>query len=206
MSCRYGFIMIDHIIHYWMSGGVLMLPLLILSLTVWVWVISLHGYLSRRHFNPLDVKRALQDEGVVLTRPWSGRFMQMIGLIRERTATESDVQHFFEVIRMATLPSVRREIRILKALVSAAPLLGLLGTVIGMMATFDSLSEVGAHSMTAMSSGVSQALVTTQVGLVIAVIGLFSVQSIQRMAGRVEHAISKTEVMMRYAVREGGVL
>ncbi|MCB1122974.1 MAG: MotA/TolQ/ExbB proton channel family protein [Verrucomicrobiae bacterium] len=66
-----------------------------------------------------------------------------------------------------------RRLRILKVLTSVAPLLGLLGTVAGMLKTFRGLATKGtlfAENLVAV--GISEALVTTQFGLSIGVIGL----------------------------------
>jgi biopolymer transport protein ExbB len=59
---------------------------------------------------------------------------------------------------------------IIAALIAAAPLLGLLGTVTGMIRTFDSLgSRAGARSIEGLASGISQALITTEVGLAVVI-------------------------------------
>ena len=62
---------------------------------------------------------------------------------------------------------VAHELRFMAALVAAAPLLGLLGTVIGMMDTF----HAAATDTAALASGIGKALVTTQAGLATAIPG-----------------------------------
>ena len=63
--------------------------------------------------------------------------------------------------------------KLIHALVAVAPLIGLLGTVIGMIETFDSLASSQLFSQTGgIAGGISQALFTTQLGLVVAVPGL----------------------------------
>ena len=59
--------------------------------------------------------------------------------------------------------------------VSTAPLLGLLGTVTGMLATFYALAEGsgGQQTMDMIAAGISEALITTETGLIIALPGLF---------------------------------
>ena len=64
---------------------------------------------------------------------------------------------------------VGHEIRFMAALVAAAPLLGLLGTVIGMMDTFHAAAN--ATDASVLADGIGQALVTTQAGLVAAIPG-----------------------------------
>ena len=53
------------------------------------------------------------------------------------------------------------------------PLLGLLGTVTGMIETFDVMSEFGQHNVRGMAAGISQALFTTMAGLMTALSGYF---------------------------------
>ena len=55
--------------------------------------------------------------------------------------------------------------------INAVPLVGLLGTVLGMMQTFQALSQGGTSSVENLSKGISKALITTQMGIAIAIIG-----------------------------------
>ena len=66
---------------------------------------------------------------------------------------------------------ISHEIRFMAALVAAAPLLGLLGTVIGMMDTFHAAANANATDASALADGIGKALVTTQAGLVAAIPG-----------------------------------
>ena len=66
---------------------------------------------------------------------------------------------------------VNHEIRFMAALVAAAPLLGLLGTVIGMMDTFHAAANANATDASALAAGIGKALVTTQAGLAAAIPG-----------------------------------
>lgn len=63
-----------------------------------------------------------------------------------------------------------------RVIVNSVPLVGLLGTVIGMMQTFRAISIGGTSSVESLSKGISKALITTQVGLAIALVGLWLVQ------------------------------
>ena len=66
-------------------------------------------------------------------------------------------------------PRLERGLSTLGILAAMAPLLGLLGTVIGMIQTFQSITLFGAGDPRIMSDGISQALVTTQLGLIVAI-------------------------------------
>ncbi|MBU0675018.1 MAG: MotA/TolQ/ExbB proton channel family protein [Proteobacteria bacterium] len=81
---------------------------------------------------------------------------------------------------------VRRNLSTIHILAAIAPLLGLLGTVVGMVATFDVISVFGTGNAKAMAGGISTALITTQSGLLVAVPGLFMGAFLSRMAQRIE--------------------
>lgn len=71
------------------------------------------------------------------------------------------------------IPQLEKGLPIIKLLAAVAPLLGLLGTVTGMIATFQSISLFGTGDPKLMASGISQALVTTMLGLCVAIPLLF---------------------------------
>jgi biopolymer transport protein ExbB len=86
-----------------------------------------------------------------------------------------EVGHSFEELRATEVVPFERDLRVMKICVGTAPLLGLLGTVTGMLATFGALSTGagGDKTMGMVASGISEALITTETGLVIALAGLF---------------------------------
>ena len=86
-----------------------------------------------------------------------------------------DVAGRFEAVRSSELAPFERDLKVMKVCVSAAPLVGLLGTVMGMLETFSALSSGGGgdQTMVKIAAGISEALITTETGLVIALPGLF---------------------------------
>lgn len=86
---------------------------------------------------------------------------------------------------------LRRELRsgrvAIRSIVSAAPLTGLLGTVIGMIETFDSIGEMALFAQSGgIAGGISQALFTTQMGLAVAVPGIVAGRMLDRVQSRLE--------------------
>ena len=75
---------------------------------------------------------------------------------------------------LAELPRLERGQGLVKLLAAVAPLLGLLGTVIGMIVTFQAITAYGTGDPQLMAGGISQALVTTVLGLITAVPLLFA--------------------------------
>jgi len=82
---------------------------------------------------------------------------------------------FFEELRSNETTPFERDLKVMKICVTASPLLGLLGTVTGMLATFGALASGsgGEKTMGMIAEGISEALITTETGLVIALPGLF---------------------------------
>jgi len=87
-----------------------------------------------------------------------------------------------EEVTKEFIPELTKNLKIIGALTSAAPLLGLLGTVSGMITTFNAMNIFGTGNAKAMSSGISEALITTQFGLVVAIIGIYIGMTLNRKA------------------------
>lgn len=81
----------------------------------------------------------------------------------------------FAGLRTAEIAPFARDLKLMKVCIAIGPLLGLLGTVTGMLATFAALAtgSGGEQTMAAVASGISAALITTETGLVVALPGLF---------------------------------
>ena len=75
-------------------------------------------------------------------------------------------------VRLNLVSAIDRRLLVINTLTAAAPLAGLLGTVMGMLAMFGGLAE-GGGGMDAVANGMQEALITTQTGLTIALPGLF---------------------------------
>ena len=93
---------------------------------------------------------------------------------RFRTANDENYQFKLDEMVLTELPALERGQNFIKLLAAVAPLLGLLGTVTGMILTFQSISLFGNGDPKLMAGGISQALMTTVLGLVVAIPLLFS--------------------------------
>jgi len=81
--------------------------------------------------------------------------------------------------------SLSRGLWVLETIVTAAPLLGLLGTITGMMHAFNLIGKNGLVDPTGVTGGVAQALIATALGLFIAVIALFAFNFFSRRQSQV---------------------
>jgi len=88
------------------------------------------------------------------------------GLLEERQVSNHQLQVWHEEIE----EEFYEQRLLIRTLVAAAPLMGLLGTVMGMISTFESLVERGGgKSISGLADGISMALLTTETGLAIAI-------------------------------------
>ncbi|MBI4693448.1 MAG: MotA/TolQ/ExbB proton channel family protein [Gammaproteobacteria bacterium] len=92
---------------------------------------------------------------------------------------------------LAELPALRRRLSMLGVLATAAPLVGLLGTVAGMIETFQSMTLFGSGDPKVVSGGISLALVATELGLVVAIPILLSHAWLHGVSNRVVHLLEQ---------------
>ena len=88
-------------------------------------------------------------------------------------------------------PSIEAGLNLLKIIAMVAPLLGLLGTVTGMIVTFQQITIFGAGDPKAMAGGISQALVTTVLGLCVAIPTVLLHTLVNGRAQRVQHVLEE---------------
>jgi biopolymer transport protein ExbB len=72
------------------------------------------------------------------------------------------------------MPALEANLPIIRTIVNIAPLLGLLGTIAGMISSFRAASEHGLSNPTAILGGISEALISTATGITLAVIGFIA--------------------------------
>jgi biopolymer transport protein ExbB len=105
-----------------------------------------------------------------------------------------------EAAAQAEIPVLKSRLGVLDTIVTLAPLLGLLGTVVGMIGSFDVMSEVGTGQPHAVTGGVAEALIATATGLLIAILTLISYNyftaKVEREMDRMEHFSSSLELLL----------
>jgi biopolymer transport protein ExbB len=123
-----------------------------------------------------DLEKRLQ---ALNGRHYFKRFFEIILVNRDKPVwwTESRAADEAQLIETA----LSRRLWILETIVTAAPLLGLMGTIAGMMHSFQLIGGSGLVNPTGVTSGVAQALIATAVGLLIALISLFGFNYFSRL-------------------------
>ena len=112
-------------------------------------------------------------------RHYYKRFFEVVISNRHKPAwwTESRAADEAQIIE----ESLGRRLWALETIVTAAPLLGLVGTVVGMMRAFQVIGSEGVVNPTAVTGGVAEALIATVVGLAIALVALFGFNYFSRL-------------------------
>lgn len=97
-------------------------------------------------------------------------------------ASTAETHREYAAYELDEMAWVERRLPFLAILISTAPLLGLLGTVAGMLITFAGMASGSLAPIDTISTGISRALVTTQAGLVIAIPAAFLLALLKRRA------------------------
>ncbi len=175
---------------YLQQGGWIMIPLGVASLAMWALIAD--RLLSFRAYAADDVQtrealRVLAGGHATTLAPGGGLRRELLAsLLAERSGDPELDRNILYQHALALRPRIRQHLQIIAVLASVAPLLGLLGTVLGMIETFEVIALFGTGNARAMAGGISVALVTTQAGLLVAVPGLLVSAALVRRARRLE--------------------
>ena len=166
----------ENFIHLFNSGGFVMYPLLILSLITLAIAVERFYYFrnnrkgSKTFFHGVYHAAAAKDWDVVrqLCSEFPSALSRVIASGMAHDKSEAAMKSAFEDRMSMESISFHRYLDYLSAIVTIAPLLGLLGTVTGMIQTFSVLDSGGGAG--AITGGVGEALVATASGLCVAII------------------------------------
>jgi biopolymer transport protein ExbB len=178
----------------WISGGWGMIALAVNAVVLFMLGVHVLLKLSEKGYQslPVDTWRRWIDHAAERRGP-IGELLDFV------TGAHSlkQVGVFFEELRATEITPFERDLRVMKVCVSTAPLLGLLGTVTGMLATFGALASGsgGEKTMGLVAKGISEALITTETGLVIALPGLFLQYLLSRRLDRYKAFMAQIETV-----------
>lgn len=154
------------------AGGWVMPPLIALMVVLWYaigyrWSALQRGTErgARNLIERLERKKKPSGDGVLVRAARKG--------VKLRKSGYGDLRSFLDDAFAEEERELRKFHVLITTIVMVAPLLGLLGTVIGMIETFDSLGDMSLFSQSGgIAGGISQALFTTQMGLAVSIPGL----------------------------------
>lgn len=152
------------------EGGLTLYALLVLAIAIYAILFGAWRHLASAR-KSIAAKKWLTSMTVGKALPW------------ERKAPDPrELQRAFASFELDEMAWIERRIPFLAVLITAAPLLGLLGTVAGMLITFSGMAAGNEAPIDTISTGISKALVTTQAGLVIAIPAAFLLALLKRQS------------------------
>jgi biopolymer transport protein ExbB len=178
------------------EGGVIMYMLGGVACILYAAAIAALAYVNQGNLN--DKEQHRWEEYIRDPELADGRLGEALRyVLHGQRLTIKTVARRFDEIKINVLSAIDRRLLVLNTLVAAAPLAGLLGTVMGMLAMFSGLSHgKGPAGMQKVAAGMQEALITTQTGLTIALPGLFIGLIIKSKRDRIKGALVRLESLI----------
>jgi len=183
----------------WLDGGWAMIAIAAISVVMFFVGMNIYIRLTSKGFEFVPEKKWRRwIEHPEQRRGPIGRMLDFV--TGGKSVAQTSV--FFDELRQTEIKPFERDLMVMRVCVAAAPLLGLLGTVTGMVATFDALNQGsgGDETQQMVSAGISVALITTETGLVIALAGLFFQYQLTRKHQRYKAFIAHMETVCTQVV------
>lgn len=194
----------EEVLRIWVAGGALMVPLAILGLVIYYALFEIIVY-----FGMNDYYNSNSDEWkhwVDAPDDATGKLGDIIQYAQHDIDSMEDIRDRMEEIRSAHLSRINSRIRFAAILVGTAPLTGLLGTVTGMLNTFSGLSNSAAgNTVDLVAGGISEALITTQTGLVLAIPGYIMLNIVKRRRDQMDAFCTQVEIMTLKRFEKGPI-
>jgi len=181
----------ENVFGTWIAGGPLMIALAALALLIYGSILQVLFYLLR-------LKELRRDEnlwGHWVEKPddAEGLIGEIIRFTQKDIVSREDLHFRFKLLNRRIVQPLDRQLRFGLTIVTAAPLLGLLGTVVGMLATFLGLSVSFGNALDLVAGGISEALITTQTGLVLAIPAMFLLNLARSHRRGLKHFLTQLE-------------
>ena len=147
------------------------------------------------------LKRDAMIEAITLCDTTPGPVAKLLNAAIQAYQNDDDIKSAVEDTAKTELTKLESRINILSTIANVAPLLGLLGTVIGMYNTFNDISSSNGMSLASLSGGVKEALIATAAGLCVAIPAHLScnylITRVQTLCSDMEKA--STEILYFFA-------
>ncbi|WP_161625504.1 MotA/TolQ/ExbB proton channel family protein [Sporomusa ovata] len=191
-----------------LKGGWMMLPLAVCSVAA-VAVIIERFFFFRRISDTKLAEQVLnmigsehRNEALNLARKSSLPLLKIMAVgINNRLSPAKAM----EAAGITELSTMRRGLPVLDTIVTLSPLLGLLGTIIGMINSFQIMALSGMGQPHAVTGGVAEALIATATGITVAVISLipynYFLSRIERETDTIEHYATRLEIALTSSAR-----
>ena len=163
---------------FFKKGGIVMYPLMLVAIIALLLflerfvMLSYRGHLGRRFTKKMDAlvaEKKYEEAANLCLKKETSLAMVLFAVLNKVNDTRENAERSLQEALLREQPKLERRMGLLAAMGTIAPLLGLLGTVTGIITLFTVITEVGTNDARVLAGGISEALVTTEMGLVIAI-------------------------------------
>ncbi|MCI0536788.1 MAG: MotA/TolQ/ExbB proton channel family protein [Verrucomicrobiales bacterium] len=192
---------VEQMLHTWSNGGWVMAALATLGLITYATAIHLLISLYRRGLtkaSDADLRRWVEQPSEA-----PSHMRELIRYTQDDIHSLREIEGRFREVEAAKVPDVDRRVAFLNIMVVSAPLFGLLGTVLGMLLTFKAIGVGGSSTSDIIARGISEALVATQTGMMVAIPGLLMAYVAKRWRNEYVAFVARLEgITLRYFRRK----
>jgi biopolymer transport protein ExbB len=191
------------------AGGLMMWPIILCSVVAAAIVLERLWTLQERRVLPPELTRRVWQliEGNQITEPMIHALEQnsplgkllAVGLLN-RHRPRTMLMERLEDTGRHVVHELERYLNTLGTIAGVSPLLGLLGTVTGIIKAFNAIEAGGAGDPRALSGGIAEALVATAAGLCVAIPSLFAYRYLRGRVERIVIAMEKDSIRLADAV------
>ncbi|MFV0289678.1 MAG: MotA/TolQ/ExbB proton channel family protein [Mangrovibacterium sp.] len=187
-----------------LKGGWIMLPILVLSIVAIFIFIDRYQAVkkaSKIDYNLLDEVKILLEQGkkqeaLKLVSQENSPIARMIEKgINNIDRSMTEINNAIEMVGNLEISKLEKGLPVLASVAGGAPMIGFLGTVMGMIQAFYDMASAGSNiDVTLLSSGIYQAMVTTAAGLIVGIVAYFAynimVSNVEKVVFKMEAATS----------------
>jgi len=199
--------MLDRAFELFRNGGPVMWPILLCSLlglsvaferllVFWKYAVANRYFKARQKEVLALTRKGACEEALQVARKAESPVCGVLAAALENR--DAGFKETLEAASQQAIDKLRRGLSHLDTVITVAPMLGILGTVTGIINTFHALSAAGMENPTEATAGIAEALITTAAGLVVAIACLFPfnffVAQLKRRAHELEQVVHHFEI------------
>jgi biopolymer transport protein ExbB len=195
---------------YLQQGGWIMVPLVVVSVVMWTMILDrvrLFRQYRRGDLDRAQMTEVMDRANDTLLSETEGqlglRSTLMRNYLQERSGHADLDKEIAQQCAMKLRRGLDNRIAVIGVLAAIAPLLGLLGTVLGMIETFNVISVFGTGNARAMAGGISVAMITTQAGLLVAIPGLLMSNRLRRSSDQLKNIVDESAALLMRHITGG---
>lgn len=195
------------------SGGIMMVPIILCSIIAAAIILERLWTLQKGRVVPPELTEKvwrwiesghLQDKHILALRQNSPLGRILAAGLANRHRDRNIIKESIEDTGRHVLHELERYLNALATIAAISPLLGLLGTVFGMVRTFNAISSVGVGDPMALSAGIGEALIATAAGLMVAIPAVIGYRYLRRRVDGLVVDMEVEAIKLLHALEENG--